>query len=83
MLHEALLADTERLRPPVGAAHRFGTDRSEGGAVRPAMAQTAKVELEERGVIGGQRCSPGAAGRRACRHGRSRVADRRAPLSGS
>ena len=54
MLHQALLADAEALGAPVGAAHLFGADRRQRGSIRPAVAQPAQVELEERGVVGGQ-----------------------------
>ena len=64
MLHQALLADAERLRPPVGAAHRLGADRRQRGTIRPALPKPAQVELEQLGVVGGEARASGRA-----RHG--------------
>jgi hypothetical protein len=47
MLHQPLVADAQRLGTVVRTAHRLCADRREVGAIRPAVAEPAKVELEE------------------------------------
>ena len=61
LLHQAILADAEPLRPPVRAAHRLGADGRQGGTIRPALPKPAQVELEQLGVVGGEARAGGRA----------------------